>query len=125
MNPGMSAYEVLDLVSNASAQFDAIFSYWISVTFAVVAGTFIAREQINLGLALTIASVYAAAALMFAVRFYSNIQLMSGVLDSPVLPEGFESSLEILVPARVGTFLLGFVVTECFVAYTYLRAERT
>jgi hypothetical protein len=124
VEPEMSAYEVLDLVSGTSAVFDSIFSYWITVSFGVVAGAFIARDHINLGLALTMATVYAVGSVMFALRFYSNGQLLSHVFASPALPEEFLASVAVLGPLRVGTFVLGFVMTEFFVFYTYVKRGR-
>ena len=121
----MSTYEVLDLISSGSSVFDQIFGYWVSVSFAVIAGSFIAREHINFPLMFTVVLMYAIASFMFATRFYSQFQLMSELMDHPGLPEDFTESLEILGPMRTYTFLLGFVITETFVFYTYIKRRGT
>ena len=121
----MTAYEALDLLTSGSSVFDQIFGYWVSVSFAVIAGSFIAREHISFPLMLTIVVMYAIASFMFASRFYSQFQLMSEVMGHPAVPDQFITSLEVLGPMRTYTFLLGVIITETFVLYTYIKRGDT
>ena len=119
MENEMINYEALDLMISASAQFDAIVSYWISVSLAVIAGCYVAREEMSGGLAVTLASVYAMACAMFASRFYSNALLMSGMINHPEIPQEFWTTLPMLGAFRIATFLAGFLITELYVLYVY------
>ncbi|MEE8113295.1 MAG: hypothetical protein V3T23_02965, partial [Nitrososphaerales archaeon] len=79
MEDAITAYEALDLILSATDQFDSIFGYWISVSFAVIVGIFVARDQLNLALTSTIGILYLVACIMFAIRFISVQQLISEV----------------------------------------------
>ena len=125
VDSAMTAYEALDLLTSGSSVFDQIFGYWVSVSFAVIAGSFIAREHISFPLMLTIVVMYAIASFMFASRFYSQFQLMSEVMGHPAVPDQFITSLEVLGPMRTYTFLLGVIITETFVLYTYIKRGDT
>lgn len=122
----MSTYEVLDLVLTISDSLDSIFNYWISVTLAVIGGTFVARRHLTRGLVWTIGTVYAAASAMFALRFYVNGRLLAtAVKDASDLPGGLGvgPAGALLGPLRLGVFLLGMVMTLWFVSYTYGRRD--
>jgi hypothetical protein len=117
----MTTYEVLDLLNSGYSVFDQIFNYWVSVSFAVVAGCYVAREHFSFPLMLTVVLLYALASFMFAVRFYSQFLLLSEASNHPGVPQAFFESAAILGPARISTFSIGFLITESFIVYSYLK----
>ncbi len=121
MDSSLTSYEALDLVFTLSAQLDSIFSYWISASFAVVVGTFVARDQLNLGLTLCIGSLYFLASAMFAVRWLSAGYLGQQVLYDDGLPAGYVESIWLLPTLRLVTFALGFLITEGYLIYAYRK----
>jgi hypothetical protein len=121
----MVNYEALDLMISVSAQFDAIVSYWISISLAVIAGCYVVRKEMSGGLAATLAPVYAIASAMFASRFYANMLLMSDLNNHPGIPQEFWETLPILGALRLATFLSGCLITELYVLYVYRQREST
>ena len=123
----LTTYETLDLVFTMSAQLDSIFSYWISASFAVVIGVFVARDHLNLGLAVCIGALYFLASTMFAVRWISAGVLGQEILFAESMPAGYLESIWPLPVLRLITFALGFLITEGYLIYSYaqLRRERT
>jgi hypothetical protein len=121
----MTEYETIDLLLSASENFDSLFGYWISVTFAVVAATFVVRNELNVALALTIAATYLVATLLFLTRFATMASLLTNVMSQPTLPDEFHQSLEAQNPIRSAAFIVGFLMTEMYVFYTYFKQRGT
>ena len=124
MDATLTTYETLDLVFTMSAQLDSIFSYWISASFAVVIGVFVAREHLNFGLALCIGALYFLASAMFAVRWVSAGILGQEVLFAQSMPAGYVESIWALPLLRLITFVLGFIITEGYLIYSYTQLRR-
>ena len=121
----MTQYEAIDLIISAGANFDSIFGYWISVSFAVIVATFIVRDQFNIGLTLAVSAMYLVASAMFALRFVTLASLLVDARSHPAIPEEFLQSLETQTPFRGVTFIAGFLITELYVLYTYIKSRGT
>jgi hypothetical protein len=121
----MTEYEAIDLLLSSGDNFDSIFGYWISVTFAAVAATYVVRDELSIGLALTIAGTYVVASLMFMMRFATVIPLMTNARNHPEIPPEFLDAVEFQGPFRAAAFFAGFLLTEAYVLYTYLKRRRT
>ncbi len=121
----MTQYEALDLLVSASANFDSVFGYWISVSFAAIAATFVVRKELSLGLALAIAGIYLVASVMFLSRFGTLAALLVDARNHPDIPEEFLASLESQTPIRGATFVAGVLITEAYVFYAYFKHRGT
>ena len=121
----MTQYEAIDLIISAGSNFDAIFGYWISVSFAVIGATYIVRNELNIGLVLAISGVYLVASAMFLVRFSTLATLLVDARNHPEIPEEFLQSLDAQTTVRGVTFIGGILITEFFVLYSYFKHRGT
>ena len=79
------APELIELFQNELASIDSQFQFWITVTFAVVVASYLAREQLRTTLRVTLACLYLFAVLLLAFRLGGHVQaagyLMSALAE--------------------------------------------
>ena len=121
MDLGLTTYEALDLMASLSDQLDSIFGYWISVSFAVVIGVFVAKDHLNIGLALCIGALYLIASIMFAARWYAVMVLIQELIATGLIPTSYLEAVTFLPSIRLFTFIAGLVVTEGYLVYAYRK----
>ena len=68
------APELIELIQNSYAAVDLQFQYWLTITFAAVVASFLARNQLNLGLRLALVSLYALSALQIVLVSMAHLE---------------------------------------------------
>jgi len=119
MDITLTTYEALDLMVTLSDQLDSIFGYWISTSFAMVVGIYVAKEHLNFGLAMCIGVLYLIASMMFGSRWIAAGSMIQELVATKLIPENYLEAASFLPWLRVVTFTFGCVVTEGYLVYAY------
>ncbi len=105
---------------------DRIFEFWITMTFAVVAGTFIASEKLTRAIFVLVCTMYLTVSATLLLRMYSSgsklLELESQLIEAGEAFPGrwVDSAASVLT---VVTFLGGTAATLYFAFHTYRRSR--
>ncbi len=69
-----NAPELIELFQNELAGIDSQFQFWITITFAVVVASHLARDQLSKSLRSFIAILYALAVVLLGLRLGAHVQ---------------------------------------------------
>ena len=127
MNEGSDTLEIISVIMAGSSDFDSIFNYWISASFAVIISARLGRNQFNFRLTAAISLLYFLVSTMFLVRFYSQVTLMTYLMGllGEATPAGLLDSLPWLGVIRVIMFSFGFLITEYYLWHSYLLVKNS
>ena len=123
----MTIAEHYELIYAILETLDRLFEFWLSASFAVIVAAHFMIGKLNRYLALFMSMAYSLFSFTLAFRFYSNGKKLSEFRDS-LLSLG-----ETLNPdaSNFGglllflTFFVGFLGTNAYVWYCYLKREGT
>ena len=76
------APELIELIQNSYAAVDMQFQYWLTITFAAVVASFLARNQLNLVLRIALASLYGLATLQIVLVSMAHLESGSFLADA-------------------------------------------
>ena len=95
----LSNFEVLELLSIYEASIDSQVELWISLTFAAIAGSFLARQHLSKNFSHFLTSVYLLATIMVVARFaFDAYRLIVLVENYPFLADAFPGWASLFAP---------------------------
>ena len=95
----LSNFEVLELLAVYEASIDSQVELWISLTFAAIAGSFLARQHLSKNFAHFLTSVYLLATIMVVARFALDAHRLIVLLESyPFMADAFPGWANFFAP---------------------------
>ncbi len=82
-SPDSFALELIGLMQNELAGIDTQFQFWLTITFAVVVASFMARGQLGITVRVVVAALYLLATALLSARSLGHVELaiyLGGVL---------------------------------------------
>ena len=116
--------ELLELVTFVFSELELQFQYWLSVTFALLVASFVARKQLSRNVRITIAILYTLSTAIAIYRYISlggNGNLILEELATRGIPwRGIDIRVGL---TRIGLMVLGTSATLWFLHSTYSKRE--
>jgi hypothetical protein len=117
----MSASETLEIVMLLREEAQRSFEYWLTISFAFIAATFIGRELLRPKVALVFGALYLLTVSLLIARY-----VVSGTSADRYLTLAIEQGAEPFVDSTIVTYLrlLVFIVgTSCTLWFLYLNSR--
>ena len=119
----LSTAELIEIAMSMRESLDDQFQYWLTITFVVVVGSFIAGHKLNKNLRLVVTSLYLLATALFFIRTMVDGQIFSMYIQAATERGAtwFSDYTPILIFIRSAMYLLGALVTLWFL---YINGRR-
>jgi hypothetical protein len=117
----ISNADLLELFFDAQALVEAQFQYWLSVSFAAIVASFVARDRLTRKLGVVLVALYLSATTLFVLRYYAAIGELGNIAGEAMLRELLSDRgprvVGAITVARTILFILGTGITTWFLLH--------